>query len=111
MPVELSGVVMERGCPPLVVSRRMVTMDSGAMERRDRCSRYSPTVGLGVDAEAVALGATRFFLRNILAADHLRELMSMVSSACCFADRHAVGLLDDMAGDMISECSLRNLMV
>ena len=71
-------------------------MDSGAMDRRARCSRYNPTMGLGVDAEAVVLGATRFFLRNILAADHLRELMSMVSSACCFADNAAAGLLDDM---------------
>ena len=101
MPVELSGVVMERGCPPRVVSRRMATMDSGAMDRRARCSRYNPTMGLGVDADADAdadaLGATRFFLRNILAADHLRELMSMVSSACCFADNAAVGLPDDMA--------------
>ena len=71
-------------------------MDSGAMDRRARCSRYNPTVGLGVDADADALAEIIFFLRNILAADHLRELMSMVSSACCFAD-NAVGLLDDMA--------------
>ena len=26
------------------------------------------------------------FLRSSFVADHLREVMSMVSSACCFAD-------------------------